>query len=123
MNNETTTGFTLVTKIGKYALTGAAAALISMAGLAPALYAAPSGEASRVVIKYDADQAATQSGALALYNRLDSAAHQVCPTEDSLQPQRARQARQCQREALDRAVTQIHTRRLVEIATARANRG
>ncbi|MFI4889374.1 MAG: UrcA family protein [Steroidobacterales bacterium] len=110
------------TKIGMAAL-GAAAAWIATAALAPAAQAAPADDVPSVVIKYDANQAATERGALELYARLVYAARQVCPSDDTGNLARVALARQCQKDAVARAVNQIHERRLVEIAAARSSRG
>ncbi len=125
MNRDASNNIALVGKIGKFVVIGATATLIAIAGLAPAIYAAPAGEVSRVVIKYDADRAETESGALELYNRLSAAAWQVCPSPDdiSMGLKSVRLARQCQQEALARAVAKVHTTHLVEIAAANGKRG
>ena len=102
---------------------GAAATLIASVALAPALWAAPSNDVPSVTIKYDASHAATQEGALSLYAQLESAARQVCPNDRAGDLMYAGKVRQCQKQALDRAVSQIHERHLVEIATARSARG
>ena len=123
MNFDTSIHIAKLVKIGKFTAAGAAATLIALSGLAPALHAAPSGEVAHVVVKYDADKAATEYGALELYNRLSVAAREVCPNDAELDLGRAMQARQCRKDALARAVSKVKSRRLVEIAAARANRG
>ena len=123
MNFNASTHIAKLKKIGKFTAIGAAATLIALSGLAPALHAAPSGEVAHVVVKYDADKAATESGALELYHRLSFAAREVCPSDSGHDINRMMLVRQCQKEALARAVGKINTRHLVEIAAARANRG
>jgi len=123
MNFVASTHIAKLAKIGKFTLIGAAATLIALSGLAPALHAAPAGEVNRVIVKYDADKAATESGALELYNRLSSAARRVCPNDSGRELYRVMQAQQCQKEALARAVSKVNTRHLVEIAAVKANRG
>ena len=123
MSRIASNNIALVGKIGKFVVTGATATLIAIAGLAPVIYAAPSGEVARVVVKYDADLAATEQGAQALYDRLQVAARQVCPSDTGRNLNRAMLARQCQSDALANAVNTVHSRRLVEIAAARSNRG
>ena len=123
MNRIASNNIALVGKSGKFVVTGATATLIAIAGLAPAIYAAPAGDAPRVVVKYDAVQAQTEAGALELYNRLSAAAKQVCPSDISRGLNRVVLAHQCQEEALARAVAKVHTRHLVEIAAAKASVG
>ena len=123
MNRDASNNIALVGRIGKFIVTGATAALITVGGLAPVIYAAPAGDAPRVVVKYDAVQAQTEAGALELYNRLSAASKQVCPVDISRGLNRIVLARQCQEEALARAVAKIHTRHLAEIAAAKANAG
>jgi UrcA family protein len=96
---------------------GAAAALI------PAVHAAPAADVPSVVVKYDAQKAATERGALELYARLVYAARQVCPDPVMGDLSRLALVHQCQKDALNRAVGQIHERHLVEIAASRANQG
>jgi UrcA family protein len=122
MKHDTSARFALFAKIGKYTLIGASATLITLAGLAPALSAAP-GAVPSVTVRYDASAANTDAGALELYGRLQFAARRVCPTDEGQPLQLVVRSRQCQQEALSRAVSQIHNRRLVEIAAARADRG
>jgi UrcA family protein len=121
MNRDTSNNIALVGKIGKFIVTGATATLIAIGGLAPALYAAPAGNAPRVVVKYDAAQAQTEAGALELYNRLSIAAKEVCPSDITGGQNMEVLVHQCQREALARAVAKINTRHLAEIAAAKAS--
>jgi UrcA family protein len=123
MNRNASNKIAVIGKIGKFVVIGTTATLIAIAGLAPAIYAAPSGDVPRVVVKYDADQAQTEAGAQELYNRLSTAAKQVCPSDITRGLNRVVLAHQCQQEALARAVAKVHTRHLVEIAAAKANRG
>ncbi len=116
MNHNVSNNIALVGKIGKFIVIGATATLITIGGLAPAIYAAPAGMTPRVVVKYDAAQAETQAGALELYNRLSNAAKDVCPSDAAGGANLEVMVKQCQREALARAVATIHTRHLVEIA-------
>jgi UrcA family protein len=102
---------------------GAAATLIASVALAPSLWAAPSDDVPSVIVKYDASKAATPDGALSLYAQLQYAARQVCPSDRAGDLMYAGTVRQCRKQALDRAVSQIHERHLVEIAAARSARG
>jgi UrcA family protein len=108
---------------GKIAAFGAAATLIINAVLIPAAYAVPGNDMPSVVVRYDARQAATDQGALELYARLVYAAQKVCPSEIKSNMSRTALVNQCQKDAVARAVSQIHERHLVAIAASRANRG
>jgi UrcA family protein len=123
MNFDASTHIAKLVKIGKVTAISATATLIVLSTLAPAVHAAPSDEVPQVVVKYDADKAATESGALELYKRLSFAAREVCPDDSVRDLHRVAQAHQCQKEALARAVSKVGSRHLVEIAAARANRG
>jgi UrcA family protein len=122
MKYDAPTHIDLFAKIGEYTMIGAAVALIAIAGVATAQAGVPD-EVPSVTVKYDAVKADTERGALELYGRLMFAARQVCPNDDPQDLSRLTRARECQKDALARAVSQIHNRRLVEIAAARSNRG
>jgi UrcA family protein len=112
----------LFAKVSEYTLICASAALFAVAAIAPA-HSATSDAVPSVTLKYDAAKANTDSGALELYGRLAYAARQVCQGDVSQPVALLARSHQCQKDAVARAVSQIHNRRLVEIATARSNRG
>jgi UrcA family protein len=122
MKYDAPTHIALTAKIGEYTMIGAAVALIAIAGVATAQAGVPD-EAPSVAVKYNATKANTESGALELYGRLAYAAREVCPSDQSQPLALVAQSHQCQKDAVARAVSQIHNRRLVEIAAARSNRG
>jgi UrcA family protein len=111
------------TIIGRTAAIGAAAALLIGAALIPSVHAAPAEDVPSVALKYDAQKAATERGAMELYARLVYAAREVCPIATMGDRSGEALVRRCQKEALKRAVSQIHERHLVEIAAKRENRG
>jgi UrcA family protein len=122
MKYDTSTPIALFAKVSECTLICASVALFAIAAIAPA-HSATTAEAPSVVVKYDAAKAGTESGALELYGRLLYAAREVCPSGDASDLRRLTQSHQCQKDAVARAVTQIHNRRLVEIAAAHSNRG
>jgi UrcA family protein len=91
----------------------------SIAGLAAAGVAAASpavSEAPTLVVRYNADMLATDSGARALYHRLARAAEQVCPPNYS--PLVNRAVGECRRQAIAGAVEKIHNQRLAAVFAA-----
>jgi UrcA family protein len=90
-----------------------------IAGLAAAGVAAASpanSEAPTLVVRYNADMLATDSGARALYHRLARAAEQVCPNNYS--PLVNRAIVECRRQAIAAAVEKIHDQRLAAVYAA-----
>jgi UrcA family protein len=122
MNYDAPTHIARFAKVSECTLICATVALFAIAAITPAHSATP-GDAPSVTVKYDASKANTESGALELYGRLLYAARQVCPTDESQVLELVVKAHQCQKEAVAHAVSQVHNRRLVEIATAHSNRG
>jgi UrcA family protein len=122
MNYDAPNHIAVFAKVSEYTLICASVALFAIAAITPAHAATPA-EAPSVSVKYDAGKANTDSGALELYGRLMFAARQVCPTDESQYLEFVVQAHKCQKEAVARAVSQLHNRRLVEIAAAHSNRG
>ena len=122
MNYDAPTHIALFAKVSEYTLICATVALFAIAAIAPAHSPTP-GEVPSVTVKYDASKANTESGALELYGRLMFAARQVCPSDEGQYIEFVVQSHQCQKEAVARAVNQLHNRRLVEIAAAHSNRG
>ena len=102
---------------------GVVATLFINAALITAANSEPGNDVPKVVVRYDAEQAATERGALELYARLVYAAEQVCSSGTRSNLWRATLAKQCQKDAVARAVNQIHERHLVDIAAARSKRG
>jgi UrcA family protein len=90
-----------------------------IAGLAVAGVAAASpanSEAPALVVRYNADQLDTDSGARAVYHRIAGAAEQVCPNNYSLWVNT--QIKECRRQAIAAAVEKIHNQRLAAVYAA-----
>jgi len=102
---------------------GAIAALLMGVSMIPAANAATIDEVPSVVVRYDAQSLATESGAREVYFRLVSAARHVCPEESSKDLRVIIATRQCRTDAIARAVSKIHQPRLVEIAAQHAKQG
>ena len=67
---------------------------------------------------------ATTQGSRALYRRLENAAEEVCPVGNSLLPGAVAASKECQRQAIARAIGQIGSSRLAAIdAQTVAKRG
>jgi len=102
---------------------GAVAALLLGCALIPVASAETADVTPTRLVRYDARSLATDSGARAIYEKIAAAARQVCMEESSHDLRAFREANQCRKAAIARAVEQIHHPRLVEIASHRANRG
>jgi UrcA family protein len=122
MNYDAPTHIAVFAKVSEYTVICASLALFAIASIAPAHSATP-GEVPSVTVKYNAAKADTENGALELYGRLMFAARQVCGTDDWKNLEHLTRSHQCEQEAVARAVGQIHTRRLVEIAAAHSKSG
>jgi UrcA family protein len=84
--------------------------------------AAVSDDVPRLVVKFDPESLATDSGARALYRRLVNAAAQVCP--DTTGSHLGSSAVQhCRAQAVARAVHQIDNPRLAALSAGSAKRG
>lgn len=102
---------------------GAVAALLLGFAMIPVASAETADVTPTRVVRYDAQNLETDSGARAIYEKIAAAAREVC-VEDSSHDLRAfHEANQCRKAAIARAVAQIHHPRLVEIASHRANHG
>jgi UrcA family protein len=101
----------------KVLLMGALTGLAAVAGASPAESDVPS-----LVVHYNNDTLATDSGARALYHRIALAAEQVCPTsiESRLIPEAVRA---CREHAIAGAVNKIHNQRLAAVYAAHSRAG
>ncbi len=102
---------------------GAIAALLLGIATIPVAGAESTDEAPSVVVRYDAQSLETESGARVVYEKIASAARQVCPEGSRHDLAAFHAANQCRKAAIARAVNEIHHPRLVEIAALRAKRG
>ena len=75
------------------------------------------------VVSYGDLNISTDAGALALYQRLATAARKVCPLEDSRDLVRIASINRCRTDAVARAVHDINSPRLAAVYAGRSNRG
>ena len=111
ISNSSTTSFSrrlTVTLLSACAV----AVLAATASVARAADASPT---ARVVVTYRDLDLGTQRGALALYHRIELAAHKVCPAADSRPLVDKAAAWSCQRQAVDRAVESISNPQLATL--------
>jgi UrcA family protein len=90
--------------LGGLAAAGAAAAAGSYSDVAPAL-----------VVRYNPEMLATDSGAHALYYRLTVAAEQVCPETHNNTHIVSETILNCRKQAVASAVEKIHNQRLAAV--------
>ena len=76
-----------------------------------------------VVVSYSDLNLATTTGARALYKRISTAAHEVCPFEDSRMPSQMAYNHECRAAAVARAVRDINSPQLAALQAERAKRG
>ncbi len=77
--------------------------------------AQPAAAAPQTVVYYSLRDLATDRGTRALYERIVSAARRVCPGNDSRDLADFADSRQCQRQAVARAIHQIGSPRLAAL--------
>jgi len=92
---------------------------LAVAGVATA--APANSEAPVLVVRYNGELLATDSGARALYHRIARAAEQVCPHDYSVLVNRA--IMECRRQAIAGAVDKIHNQRLAAVYAATSKSG
>ena len=103
------------------AVTAALTALgvLAMATLAASSSAAsasqPSADGLQTNVYYTSRDLSTERGTRALYRRIASAAQEVCPGYDSVSARVVAASRECQRQAIARAIGQIGNARLAAI--------
>jgi UrcA family protein len=97
-----------------------------LAGVAAAGAAEATPENSDVpalVVRYNTDMLATDSGARALYRRLAQAAEQVCPSQPSNTRLTSEVVLKCREQAIAAAVNKIHNQRLAAVYAASSKSG
>ncbi|HEX8755831.1 MAG TPA: UrcA family protein [Steroidobacteraceae bacterium] len=77
--------------------------------------AQPAAEAPQTIVYYSSRDLASDQGTRALYERIVSAARTVCPESDSRDLAAFAASRECQREAVSRAIHQIGSARLAAV--------
>ncbi|HVS77689.1 MAG TPA: UrcA family protein [Steroidobacteraceae bacterium] len=97
------------------AAVGALATAALLASPAIASAAQPADAAPQTVVHYSLRELATDRGTRALYERIVSAARRVCPGNDSRDLADFAASRQCQRQAVTRAIHQIGSPRLAAL--------
>jgi UrcA family protein len=102
---------------------GAVAAVLLGFAMIPVASAATADDSPVLTVRYDAHSLESESGARAVYEKIASAARQVCVESPSHDLRAFHEAYVCRKAAIARAVEQIHHPRLVEIASQRAKRG
>lgn len=104
-------------------MTRFATTILVFGGLAGLATAATAGalnaalDTPSMVVQYSSDALATDSGTRALYRRLSLAAEQVCPNPSGTRLV-WREVLKCRQEALDAAVSKIHSQRLAALHAA-----
>jgi UrcA family protein len=97
----------------------AVSALTTAALLAPASVASaaqPTADAPpQTTVQYSFSELATDEGTRAVYARIKRAAAAVCPSYDTLDLQMADVSKECQRQAMARAIAQIGNARLAAV--------
>ena len=107
-------------RIGRAAMC-AAVLLVGSLGVAQA--ATASDEVPSLVVRYGDLDLSTDAGVRALSRRLSTAAHQVCPFEDSKSPAQMAYNSTCRAEAIARAVHDINSPHLAALEAGHAKRG
>jgi UrcA family protein len=91
---------------------------------ATATAAQPAADAPQAILYYSLRDLASKQGTRALYARIVTAAQSVCPGWDSRDLDAVAASRECQRQAVARAIGQIGDARLAAVhAQALARRG
>jgi UrcA family protein len=83
----------------------------------------PGDDVPAVVVSYGDLNLATSAGASTLYKRISTAAHEVCPFEDSKQPRQMAYNHECRAAAIARAVHDINSPQLATLQAGRVKRG
>jgi UrcA family protein len=103
--------------VTKVLLAGALAGFAAAAGAASVDSDAPS-----LVVHYNSDVLATDSGARALYHRIAMAAEQVCPAPSNSRIVAERVVK-CREQAVAGAVGRIHNQRLAAVYASHSKAG
>lgn len=108
-------------------MTRLATTMLLFGGLAGLATAATAGaldaalDTPSMVVQYSSDALATDTGTRALYRRLSQAAELVCPNPSSTRLV-SEAVVKCRQEALDAAVSKIHSQRLAALHAARTTK-
>ena len=108
-------------------MTRIATSMLLLGGLAGLAAAGAAGAATmpvdalQVVVHFNSDTLATESGTRVLYRRLESAAEKVCPSASNTRWVDER-VHECRKQALSAAVNKIHNQRLAELHAAASSK-
>lgn len=109
-------------------MTRIATSMLLIGGLAGLVAAGAAGAATPIiaegpgiVVHFNSDMLATESGTRALYRRLESAAERACPIASNTRLVNER-VQKCRQEALTAAVNKIHNQRLAELHAAASSK-
>lgn len=108
-----------VTRRPRAAALAALGALTTAALLAPMVAAAaqPDSDVPRTAVQYSYHDLASDAGTRALYQRIRNAARTVCPAYDPRDLAAFEYSRECQQQAVARAVREIGNERLAALHT------
>ncbi|MGH8302584.1 MAG: UrcA family protein [Steroidobacteraceae bacterium] len=94
---------------------GALTAAALLASPAAASAAQPAADSPQTTVYYNLLDLSSDQGTQALYRRIVSAARTVCPADDSRDLAEFAASRECQREAVSRAIHEIGSARLAAV--------
>jgi UrcA family protein len=111
-------------RLGSVALSVIATSTLFLAATGVARAATADDQVPSKAVRYDDLNLSTESGTHTLYERIASAAKQVCPATDGHNLSAIAAAHDCERAAIDRAVQQVNNPRLAaENSVHHAKRG
>jgi UrcA family protein len=106
---------------GHFAVLAAACLLTGSLGVAQA--STPANDVPSVVVSYNDLDLSSADGVRTLYRRISFAARQVCPADDSMQPERIAMAYNCRQAAIARAVSAVHSPQLAALSAEHGKHG
>ncbi len=96
---------------------------LTLTSITVAAHAAPPAHTEpQALVRYADLDLGTEGGVAKLYQRIARAASRVCPGSESRELQRAKLARACQTEAIERAVAAVGNTRLAAVQASRSRR-
>jgi UrcA family protein len=99
----------------RLAALGALAVLTAGAWLVSPTVASAAQPSATTLVYYNSSDLSTEQGTRALYRRIVDAAALVCPSEDSLVLSDVAASKECQRQAIARAVAKVGSARLAAV--------
>ncbi len=107
----------------KLALSMVLCGLIGAVCASAAGAAAAAGDVPAITVKYDSQSLVSDAGVRALYRRLVAASVEVCPDRSVGHPWVGEAAAKCRKEAVERAVLQVHDPRLAALHATNSKNG